>query len=239
MKKTTAPDNPRMTPAQRHKMHKLAAKAAAAANPGETQTGNAYELALMQLTAHRRQLKKIQSTEGKETIKHKLVPQYDDYIAGVLEAGQGAQDEVLTTLLVWNIDIGKFDQALKIAKYALEHDLQLPDQYKRDVATLLLDEYSEACLKGKMALQDAATLLIAVSELTKDFDAPDQARAKLHKAIGLSLLTKLGDGDLTDETKADAESAEHHLKRALELHSGIGVKKQIESIERKLKKVQS
>jgi len=123
----------------------------------------------------------------------------------------------------------------------------LPDQYSRDIPTMLLDEFAGAYLNGNFGgpLADdphqAVQILGAVGELTHDSDVPDQARAKLHKALGYALLAVANDGadDKLDFTPAKlpvAAAANTNLHRALELFEGVGVKKDIERLERRLKK---
>ena len=52
---------------------------------------------------------------------------------------------------------------------------------------------------------------------------PDEVRAKLHKAIGYGLAA------------SDPAKALDHLRRALQLFANVGVKKDIERLERELK----
>ena len=42
--------------------------------------------------------------------------------------------------MVWHIDAGNYAQALDIAAYAIKHKLPLPDQYDRNLGTVLIDE---------------------------------------------------------------------------------------------------
>ncbi|WP_374248083.1 phage terminase small subunit [Thermomonas sp.] len=107
---------------------------------------NAYELQLIALADAKRALKQVQSVERKADVKRRVLPQFQDWIAGVLEAGKPGQDDVLMTCMVWQIDVGDFDAALKSAAHALAHGLTLPDQYKRDVATLVAEEIAEQSL---------------------------------------------------------------------------------------------
>ncbi len=229
----------RLTPAQRHLQAKLAAIASATAPSGGELQGTAYELTMAQLAEHRRSLKDIQSIERKIDAKRSFLPAYDTWVDAALENGNGANDIVLTTVLVWNIDVGNFARALQIATYAVLYDLPMPDQYDRNLGTVLIDEFSTAALAGKMPHEDAKFLLPQVLVLTQDLDAPDQARAKLHKAVGYALIGKTGSTDC-DLTKVDVErckSAATHLQRALDLFDQVGVKKDIERLDRHIKKV--
>ena len=236
----------RQTPAQRHRLTVLAAMAVAAGHQdphGET-TGTAYELMQAQLHEHMRTLKGIQSVERKIEAKRTMLADFDAYLAGVLQADAGGQDAVLATVLVWHLDAGNWARALELAEYALRHGVQLPDQYQRTLPTLLLDEVSEAAIAGKLTGPDALAYLAKVDMLTHDHDAHDQARAKLHKAIGWACMgkTSTNDADPKDLPPDVAGIALKHLRRAMELNDKVGVKKDIERLERavdQLKKADS
>lgn len=221
----------RLTPAQRHIQRHTAAnlKPTTDAQPSGA-FANAYELQLMQLAEHRRQLKAIQSIERKIELKHKLLPDYDAWIDGTLQADHGAQDEVLTTLLVWHIDCASYPRALQIAEYALRHGLVLPDRYERTLACVLAEEIADAQLKGFDAGQPIDYPVVhRTVVLTDAHDMPDEVRAKLLKARGIARLA-FGDGPST------LQDALTDLRRAHILHAKVGVKKLIEQTERKLKK---
>ncbi|CAN7261492.1 phage terminase small subunit [Variovorax sp. LjRoot84] len=227
----------RQTPAQRSLQRKLAIVASAAAPAGGELQGSAYELMLAQLAEHRRSLKDIQSVERKIEAKRAFLPDYDAWVDGALTGGNGAQDQVLTTVLVWHIDAGNYRRAIQIAQYAVAHQLAPPDQYDRNLGTILIDEFAAAALSGKMENTDARELLPQVLFGTERLDAPDQARAKLHKAFGYALLGKTSPADVEYDkvTTPDARAALEQLQRALVLFDQVGVKKDIERLERRLR----
>src|SRR5450830_1113796 len=130
------------SPALRHRERVISARSAAATESGGVTTGSAYELQLMKLAGDRRTLSEIQSIERKITVKATLLPSYQEWVDVVLAEGNGGQDDVLATVLVWHIDTGDYDRALQIARYAVDHKFTLPDQYSRNVATMLIDEFS-------------------------------------------------------------------------------------------------
>ncbi len=199
-----------------------AAKAAATAQP--IMTGNAYELMLAQLDTDRRRLKSIQSVERKIDAKRELLPAYDAYIQGVLNAASGVQDDVLMTVLVWRIDVGDLAGAIDIATYALTHKLVLPDQYQRTLGCLLAEEFADGALKAlKTGGAVDVEALQTVASWTQAEDMPDEVRAKLLKAIGLGLEA------------TDPALAHDYLMQALAKHEGVGVKKDMERIARTLK----
>lgn len=214
------------TPAERRFAQARAQAAAAAAGPGETLAGgSAYELMLAKLHADRSRLKEIQSVERKIEVKREILPEYRDWVAGVLEGGQGAQDDVLTTVMIWLVDTGDYVSALFIARYVLQHGLTLPDQYERSVATALVDEIAGAALAVQRAGADFdIAILNDLQVLTAEKDMPDQARAKLHKALGMQ-----------HKIAGRYADAVREFTRALELHEGAGCKRDLADAEKLLK----
>lgn len=214
------------SPAKAHYERVTASMAAASAAPGETMAGaSRYELMLAKLATDRRRLKLLQSIQRKKEVKLEVLPEYVEYIDGVLEGGRGAQDDVLTTVMVWRIDVGDYAGALAIASYALQHRLTLPDQYDRTLGTVIAEEFAEAALiRLKAGEKFDSTQLQQIANLTEQQDMPDQARAKLYKALGYSLQAD------------DPANAITHLRRALALHDRVGVKNDIDRLEKELAK---
>ncbi|WP_295548591.1 phage terminase small subunit [uncultured Pseudacidovorax sp.] len=256
-----------LSPAQRHRARILQQQAQAADPYGTELQGDQYNLMRVKLSQDRAQLSKIQSHERRAEAKAKLLPEYFDWIKTALETGTGAADRVLTTVMVWAFDAGAYVLGLAIAKYVIGHRMSMTeDEYKRTPAAIVIDELSNAFLKGQWSpldvqaagddgtlqllptfpeaepaklQQHAAALLIEADMLTTEQDAPDQARAKLHKAIAYALLGKVQTAEEPDLATLDAEvlrTALARLQRALQLDSNAGVKKDIERIERVLAK---
>lgn len=226
------------SPARRHFQRVSAAKASASTDAGATINANEYELVLMQLTEDQRKLKSLQSIERRIEAKRLMLPAYQPWVDGALAAGKGGQDAVLMTVMVWKLDVGDFEGALHIAAYALEHDLVLPDRFKRDLPTLLVEEISDRALQDLSAGQPAPyEALSRVHQLVGDkADMPDEVRAKLYKALGLEFGRLVGIEDESAEKRsAYAQEALALLRRALSLHDKAGVKKDIERLERFLK----
>ena len=215
------------SPARRHFERVSAALAAADAGEAPMQ-GEAYELMQAALFEDYRLLKSTQSMERKAEIKREILPKYAEYVSGVLEAGQGAQDDVLMRVMLWRIDAGDLAGAIAIAKYATKHDLTPPDQFERGTAAIIAEEVADQALKqlDEEGADTTALLvhLVDVEALTRDADMHDQIRAKLHKALGYACRAT---GQLDD--------AQHHLERALALNDRIGVKKDLERLERERK----
>lgn len=220
------------SPARQHWQRTTAAKAAVA-SAGTTMHGDAHELMAATLWEHRRTLKAIKSTQKKIETKASMLPDYDAYVQGVLEAGQGAQDDVLMTVMVWHFDVGNLQIGLNIAEYALSHGLATPDRFKRDTASIVAEQTAEAVLDSLdyddgHVLEHMRASAARAMDLTRSFDMHDQIRAKLHKALGYA---ERACGDLDDALAS--------LRAALELDDKAGVKKDIEHLERDLRKQQN
>ena len=224
------------SPARNHFLRASAALAAQAqqdANPLRHATG--YELMLAQLGEHKRALKQVQSVERKADAKRKMLPEYAAWVAGVLEADSGVQDEVFMTVMVWHIDAGDFAAALPMAAYAIRHKLSMPDQYQRTTACLIAEEFANLVLKAPDAIRpEDVGALVELEALVSDEDMPDEVRAKLHKALGYA-ISQAGTGMDAATFRELQTQALAHLRRALELHDKSGVKKDIERIEREIK----
>ncbi len=211
----------RISHAKAHLQSALAAQAGSETAQADKATANEYELMLMKLAEDKRRLKELQSIERRAEVKATLLPDYLPWIEGTLASDSGRQDDVLMTVFVWAIDIGEFKLAVRIANYAIQHGMTMPDQYKRDVPCVLAEDIAEAALKATDEARIA--MLVEIEQalaITAERDMPDEVRAKLYKAYGYTLRAA--------NEPAQARAA---LARAFELHDKSGVKKDIERLD--------
>lgn len=214
-----------LSPAAKRYQRKLVEKQASASTP-DRPTGDAYELHLAAIIEDTRRLHDIQSIERKVEAKRDLLPNYEEYVKGVLEAAPGHQDEVLMTLMVWYLDVGDLSTGLDIAEYAVNHGLETPDRYQRSTANLVAETVADYALNSEG--EDPDLEIIEAVKRTVDMfgesDMHDQVKAKLFKAYGyrLWILEK-------------PEEAKEALERALKLNDRVGVKKDIEALKKELK----
>ncbi|WP_241574760.1 phage terminase small subunit [Rosenbergiella nectarea] len=210
-----------LSPARQHRL-RIQAESASRLG-GSAQHANGYELMLMQLNEDRRRLKGVQSHVRKAEIKITLLPKYLVWINGVIEANSERQDDVLLYVMVWAIDAGDFDLALRIAEHALTHRWAMPMLTSRNAATWIVEEISDSALKALATKQEfAADTLLRSLSVTEGCDMPDQSLARLHKAIGYVLRD------------VRPMAALNHLNQALALHDRCGVKKDIEQLVKRL-----
>lgn len=253
----------RTSPALRHKQRVLAATATVRATLGyeparrlpgandnpPAQVSPAYAEMLFRLRSDQQALKQVQSLERKIALKREMLPAYQGWVQGVLSAPKterGVQDEVLATAMMWLIDVGAFVEAMPLVDYVLRHGLALPDRIQRTPATFIVEEIAEAAIKAFARAQAEpsgetspaaepfpAGILAHIEDLAEDHDMPDEVRAKLVKAIGMAVL----DGATDEDRRAREEEALRRYLRAVELDDRVGVKKEIDRLQRSLKKL--
>ena len=217
-----------------------ARQAAASVNPQALEadaTRTTYERQLLLLDTHQQQLRNLQSMEARAEFKAKLLPEYASYLAGLVEAGASAQDNVLVTLMLWHFDCALIGPALDLAAVALKSNMAMPESHKRSLACVVVEETAELLLGGKGAdtPEQALAFIGRADTMTEGMDMPDAVRAKLLKASGRALRSvEFGDGEGADSLARD-EGALVIMKRALQLDKNAGVKKDIEQLERAIK----
>lgn len=210
-----------MRPTKAHYLHTLAQSAELNSPTAHLQ---GYELILAQLATHKRQLKQIQSMQRKAAFKRQIFPEYRPWIEGVLLKGEGRQDEVVMTWLIWAIDTGDYRTALSIGHYAIHHDLVLPERFNRTVATALAEELAEAAKRARDSQQPfEACYLQEVYKLTESEDIPDPVRAKLHRELAELLK------------ESEPLTAFTHCNEALLLDGNCGVKGLRAKLEKQIK----
>lgn len=238
-------DGPRTSHAATYRREILARQAAdaapmgiAAARPETGVEATEYELLLAELGADMVRLRDIQSVEAKIALKRELVDAYDTHvdatIAAAQETGKALQDEVVTRMMLWRIDISDFGRALDIGEHVLTFGLAMPTNIVRQPAVLIAEEIAEAALKQDTAgYEFPLDLLDRTMTLTEAHDMPDQVRAKLYKARGRSCLRAATRMEANPENaaaggpRAGRMAALAAFRRALELDKHAGVKKDI------------
>ncbi|MEL5308359.1 phage terminase small subunit [Serratia nevei] len=220
-----------LTPAQRHFQRVMAERHGKTEEFTEA-ARTAHEQILHRLRMDQSALRRVQSDQAKAKMKKQLLPQYDGWVEGTLDGNSGRQDEVIVTLMIWAIDAGDYPLAVRIGRYVIEHNLAMPDQFRRTAATALVEELCDPILVQVKA--DESTDLTAhlqvldeLAQIVDGKDMPDVVLAKLFKARGFALR---GGDDV-----AQAKALEL-LRQALKLDANAGVRKAIESLARQLKK---
>lgn len=222
-----------LTPAQRHFQMVMAERRGQADEESDIQR-TAHEQILHRLRMDLSRLSGVQSEETKAEMKKSMLPEYEGWIEGTLDGDSGRQDEVITRLMVWAIDCRDYALALRLGRYVVRHGLTLPDNFNRTAATFLTEEMSKPLLTLAAADADAdlssgVAVLDEVAEIVADSDMPDVVRAKLCKARALA---RRGATDITSKAEALAL-----FREALTRNPNAGVKKEIATLAREVKKL--
>ena len=214
-----------------------------------------YEVRRAELGEDLRRLSEIQSIEAKIALKAELLPKYDAWVKGVLAAAAEAeaasqtigQDDILVQTMIWAIDCGDADRALPRARTVIGHLMDLPSRFERTTGCMIAEEFAETALATLRDESAAPALepLLEIEQLTAKEDMPDQVRAKLLKAIAYVILRAVDRAlDADDPHQGPAggpggaiAAALEHMKRALQLHDKVGVKKEIEIRMRQLRDI--
>lgn len=234
------------SPARRHMQLALArAASASTARPGPaeiaegTDAGHEYRLLLVAMGEDLRQLRDIQSVSRKVEVKRTMLPRYADWLEGAQQRAEAVQDDIVFHCMVWAMDIGEWAQAYDLASLVLLHKMVSARPYDRTPGTIIAELPANNALGPKPTID--LTWLRAFRDLTQDQDMPDQVRAKLQKAIGLSLKAAAEGFDPEAESApaggqaALIAAATEELTRALQLDQSCGVKPALAQLNRATK----
>ncbi|GIQ00618.1 TPA: terminase [Escherichia coli O146] len=225
-----------LTPAQRYVQQAVARNRVTMSTRETQRERTAHEQVLHQLRLAQQQLKGVQSNIARAELKRHLLPDFEGWIEGTLAGNSGRQDEVITTMMVWAIDCRDYPLALRIGEYVIRHGLALPDNFGRDAATVLTEEIAEIVLTQAATNSDAdlsgyTVMLDTLHGLVHDQDMPDQVRAKLNKARAFSRRASTQPDDIHQSLML--------LREAMRLNPAAGVKRDIATLERAVKKLSS
>lgn len=136
--------------------------------------------------------------------------------------------------MVWAVDCGDLPLALRIGEYVVRHNLSLPDNFGRDAATVLTEEICNPLLilAGTDPDADLSAYIAPLDILqgiVNDCDIPDEVRAKLCKARAFSRRAITA-----PQTQALSLKL---LREAMHLNPNAGVKREIATLTRALKKL--
>ena len=172
--------------------------------------------------ADMQRIKQLKSIDARIALKADMLPNYHGWIDGILAVANPNQNDMLMHLMVWNIDVGDYELALRIGEYALLNGYVMPEPYTRSVASILAAQISEGLLTAPEGIAGHLPLIERLVELTNPEDMVDQIRAKVHKCLGLALQV-----GRPKESLAAFESAKR-------LNKQVGVTPQINKLRKQL-----
>lgn len=215
------------TPAKRYREQ---CAAVAAAQEVDLTTLTPYQHLLKQLHADKAILKNIKSHQDKQQAKADLLPQYAEWLQGVLTSGAIAEsDQITPTLLVWQLDCGLLNETMPLAQIAMNSKAESPDEFQRSLPEIIVEQYAEQISAGAEITPENINILVGwATEKSENgqhvHNLPDLIRAKMLKAAG--------------EYFEDVEPPNQELvlslySQAVEYNNKIGLKKKIAQLQSK------
>ncbi|NCG53713.1 phage terminase small subunit [Serratia fonticola] len=175
------------SPFANHRQRVLAAKHSQASAADAPRQDDAYALMLHQLHQDMAVLHGIQSKQLKAERKALMLPRYANWVTGVLEQGTGAQDDVITRIMVWRFDAGDLAGGLDIAQYVLTNSLMPLDGFERTAGCLIAEEVADNALSAiYQEIPVDPSVLQRACDMTEQEDLPDKVRARLYKVAGMA-----------------------------------------------------
>ncbi|MCF8093692.1 MAG: hypothetical protein K9K40_14680 [Desulfotignum sp.] len=134
-------------------------------------------------------LKAIKSIKQKEAEKQShLVPKYMPVVQTLKTSG--SSHPLLGQILVWLFDIKDIPGAMDLASYCLDHDVPMPERFKRDLPTFLSGTVLEWAEAEQEAGRTPEPYLTDMMDMSQDWDLPDPIRAGFYRVKGLMAMEK-------------------------------------------------
>lgn len=213
------------------------ASAPASSDLSTAETRQVREMVL-RFTHDVRRLKEIKGIDFKLAAKREMLPAYQAWIDGQVDAGaavlSGVAAEILPTCMLWRIDIGDYAGAYALAEFALAHGLEMPKRFERDTASVVAEEFAERALRAQIdETPFPFDILDQVDALVAGVDLHDEIRSKLAKAIGAARLAEAEDMEAGASAPVLA-AALVAMKEAQRLNPRAGVRTAIKRAEKLL-----
>jgi hypothetical protein len=178
----------------------------------------------LRLFNHLNQLKDNKSVQDKIELKKQWLPEYYGYIDGCLAISPSAQNTSLVTLMIWAVDAGQYELAVRIAEYALLNDMVMPEGHSRGIAEFITEQCANDFNDDIDLAIENAEVIQRIIELGVGEQMVDQVRAKIFRSLGDAL------------NEAQPVEALNAYKNALRLNSKVGCKKEVTALEKLLNK---
>lgn len=178
----------------------------------------------LRLFNHLNQLKDNKSVQDKIELKKQWLPEYYGYIDGCLAISPSAQNTSLVTLMIWAVDAGQYELAVRIAEYALLNDMVMPEGHSRGIAEFVTEQCASDFNDDVDLAIENAEVIQRIIDLGVGEQMVDQVRAKIFRSLGDAL------------NEAQPVEALNAYKNALRLNSKVGCKKEVTALEKLLNK---
>lgn len=186
--------------------------------PVESTSGNVE----LRMYNHLNTLSSIKSIQERIAKKAEWIGGYAGYIEGCLAESPAPQNTTLVTLMIWAVDVGDFDLALRIAKYAVLNEMAMPEGYKREIAEFVTEGCCDVFIQNEELAVKNVDVIEKIIDLGDGENMVDEVRAKSYRALGNAYKSARPSDALTAYTNA------------LRFSQNAGCKKDLNQLEKQL-----
>lgn len=125
----------------------------------------------------------IKSIEGKAELKRQLISDYQPFVDSYINSGFVVENQVLTEYMVWCFDIGEIHTALAMSVIAIEQGLTMPERFKGNVPTFVVDAvlvWALVEVEQGHSIEPYFNQVLG-NLLDGSWDIPDALKAKVYK----------------------------------------------------------
>lgn len=172
-----------------------------------------------QFKADQNSMSHIKSRTRRIVAKRQALARYQQWLDAFphKRVFEKSDEAMFAWLLLWTIDVGDWQRALVLARFALPAGMLSPLDFSRTLPETVTEEIAGGILNAG-ATADHADLLDDLAQLVDGYDMTDQITAKLHKARALARLD------------TDPEQARQLLATAEALDPKSGVKRHLKAL---------
>lgn len=180
-------------------------------------------LMLVGLESDLSRLSDIQSHQKRDEVKRdELLGRYREYLKQLLIDANPRTPEVVFWNMCWAIDAGDVEWAITLGKFAIQHEIDTPERFRRDIRNTFTGDLSRLALQ-RQKKGESAPFILDVLSLTNDWDLLDEISADLWKAAATEY-----------ETAADYQQALHYYQKASDAHPRARVQRAIMRMQKQI-----
>ncbi|WP_020410998.1 phage terminase small subunit [Hahella ganghwensis] len=128
-------------------------------------TTHSYQVALTALAQIREQLGALDDIRDKVALKAKVLPQFTEFLQDYRDSGQRYPNQVLVFCIIWLLDVEDIESAMAWAGLAIEQQQLMPEFFKRDLPTYVLEEIHDWAERQYKAGHSASPYLEQAADL--------------------------------------------------------------------------
>lgn len=194
---------------------------------GAVPLDNHDRLMLVGLETDLKRLSSIQSHQKRDELKcDELLERYRDYLNQLLHDNNPRTPEIVFWNMTWAIDAEQVEWGIELGKFAIAHDIETPERFRRDIRNVFVGDLSRLALKfQKKNCPSVFILDVLLLAEEDDWDLVDEISADLFKASASAY-----------ETAEDYVNALKYYEKASDTHPRSRVQRSITRLQKKLER---